>query len=297
MFKRLVLFCALLMASAAAGQTIRFNAVPEAKVWSRLEQFSGTNADREQRLKTWFAEAGCTPTEISEETVPHSKVPNVLCTIPGETKRTIIVGAHFDYVKAGSGVVDNWSGASLLPSLIEVVRQSPRKHTFVFVGFSEEEVGLIGSAAYLKQVPKADRPLIDAMINFDTVGLAHPEVWVSHADKTLVGAMSVVAKAMNIPVTGVNVDGIGSSDSEPFFEKKIPAMTIHSVTQENLKILHTSKDTLAAMNRQDYDETYRLACGYLVFIDQALPVTPQNASNNSGKAVASATDAGATASK
>jgi Zn-dependent M28 family amino/carboxypeptidase len=62
----------------------------------------------------------------------------------------VIVGGHFDFAEHGSGIVDDWSGASLLPSLYEALKAEPRRHTFLFVAFAEEELGLIGSRRYVK---------------------------------------------------------------------------------------------------------------------------------------------------
>ncbi len=68
--------------------------------------------------------------------------------LPGRSDRVIIVGAHFDRVADGDGVVDNWSGASLLPSLYEAVKLEPRRHTYIFVGFTDGEEGEVGSHFY-----------------------------------------------------------------------------------------------------------------------------------------------------
>ncbi|PYX03200.1 MAG: Zn-dependent exopeptidase M28, partial [Acidobacteria bacterium] len=38
----------------------------------------------------------------------RSKLPNVICVLPGSSDKVIIVGAHFDRVSEGDGVVDNW---------------------------------------------------------------------------------------------------------------------------------------------------------------------------------------------
>lgn len=96
-------------------------------------------------LKQIFTEAGCDESHLSEQPVKGSKLPNVICVLPGSSDRVIIVGAHFDRVPDGDGVVDNWSGASLLPSLYEAVKLEPRKHTYIFVGFTDEEKGEVGS--------------------------------------------------------------------------------------------------------------------------------------------------------
>jgi hypothetical protein len=75
---------------------------------------------------------------------------------------------------------------------------------------------------------------------------------------------------MNLPVTGVNVEQVGSTDSEQFAARKIPSITIHSLTQEtwNARILHTSKDRLSAIKFDDYYQTYRLLSAYVAFLDQ-----------------------------
>lgn len=85
------------------------------------------------------------PEQLVELPVKHTPAPNVACTIPGESSRVIIVGAHFDYVERGKGVVDNWSGASMLPSLLEAIAKEPRRHTYLLIGFTDEEQGLVGS--------------------------------------------------------------------------------------------------------------------------------------------------------
>jgi len=110
----------------------------------------------------------------------------------------------------------------------------------------------------------------DAMANMDTLGLTLPEVWASHSDKQLTAALIFIAKKLNVPVTGVNVDQIGSTDSEQFSERKIPSITIHSLTQEtwNAHILHTSKDKLCILRLDDYYQTYRVIGAYLAFLDQ-----------------------------
>ncbi len=93
-----------------------------------------SNIKREQKLRQLFEEAGCLGDRLTEQAVKHVKAPNLICTLKGEMESQIIVGAHFDFVNAGRGVVDNWSGCSLLPSLFTNLRGAPRRHTFVLVG-------------------------------------------------------------------------------------------------------------------------------------------------------------------
>jgi Zn-dependent M28 family amino/carboxypeptidase len=122
-----------------------------------------------------FADAGCDAQHVSERPVQKSKLPNVVCVFPGRWDNVIIVGAHFDHVSEGDGVVDNWSGASLLPSLCEAIKIEPRNHTYIFIGFTDEEKGEVGSHFCVQQMTKEQVAATDAMVNLDTLGLAPSE--------------------------------------------------------------------------------------------------------------------------
>ena len=56
---------------------------------------------REATLKQMFAEAGCDDQHISEQPVKGSKLPNIICLLPGSSDKVIIVGAHFDRASEG----------------------------------------------------------------------------------------------------------------------------------------------------------------------------------------------------
>jgi Iap family predicted aminopeptidase len=258
----------LLLAVASAGaQEIQFAAVPQDLIESRLKTFSTRNSERQQTIRRLFVEAGCPEEAISEVSVDHVKESDVVCRRPGETEAEIVVGAHFDMVDVGTGVVDNWSGASLLPSLYQGLAVTPRKHTFTFVSFAGEEKGLLGSKAYVKHIGK-ETARIKAMINMDTLGLADTEVWVSHADPKLVNLITGVADRLKLPVSAMNVDKVGSSDSESFREAHIPAMTIHSLTQATLRILHSPQDQMKEIHFDAYYRTYTLVLAFLAVLDQ-----------------------------
>ncbi len=263
-----VLFCASLNAQ------IKIRELPRDLVQARLRKFAVKNAERQAALKALFADAGCGGERLTEQAVKNEFLGNVICTLPGATDSVIIVGAHFDAVDAGYGVADNWSGASLLPSLYESLAERPRRHTFVFVGFSSEEQGLVGSEYYAKHIAKDQRARTHAMINLDTLGLDSTQVWISHSDAKLVKMMAAVARAMKLPVGATNFEKVGGTDSEPFERIKIPSLAVHSVTPRNFQILHSPQDSLKAINLDEYYSTYRLLAVFLGYLDTALTQKP-----------------------
>jgi len=260
---------ALLFFPLIVSAQVYVNELPRAVIETRLSGFSKKNQERHDIVKNWFQEAGCP--NLTEQAVKHTSLPNVICAMPGTTDRVIVVGAHFDCVDQGDGVADNWSGASLLPSLLETLKTRPRQHTYVFIAFTDEEEGLVGSEFYVKSLSKEDRERIDAMVNMDTLGLSPTKIWLSHADKNLVQLAGQVGNAMKLPIAALNFEKVGSTDSDSFLNKKIPAISIHSVTQQNHHILHSVDDKLRAINFDDYYGTYRFTAVYLAFLDTKLP--------------------------
>jgi hypothetical protein len=253
--------------TTTASQSVNLAFVKREVVADRLSQYKGNNKTRGQTLKQMFESAGCNGEQLQEQPVKHEPA-DVICTLRGQTPEIILVGAHFDYVDRGDGVIDNWSGASLLPSLFTSLKAQPKlKHTFIFAGFSGEEQGLLGSTAYVKNLSADQIQTIRAAVIIDTLALGPTEVWASRANKEMLGMLFSTAHAMKLPLKSVNVDYFGESDEEPFIAKKIPTVTVHSLTSATLQVLHSPKDNWSAVKVDDYYESYKLLSGYLTILD------------------------------
>jgi Zn-dependent M28 family amino/carboxypeptidase len=244
-------------------------AAPEV-VEQRLDRAVSRNQERQQRLAAMLQEAGCAGERLTLQRVRRARLPNVICTLAGESEAVIVVGAHYDMAGRGQGVADNWSGAALLASLAETLLAAPRRHTFVLVGFAEEESGLRGSQGYVAALSREQKAAIRAMVNLDTLGLATSKVWLNRADPRLAAKLEQTATALEHPLQGVNFERGFTTDSESFRKAGIPAITIHSITQETAAILHSERDTRAAVDLGDYYETYRLVAAYLELLDERL---------------------------
>lgn len=245
----------------------------------RLQSAPNMNADRQKALVEMFSQVGCQPTE---QPIKRSKDANVICVLKGETEDEIVVGGHLDHVEYGDGIIDDWSGASLLPTLYESLKSGMRHHTIVFVAFNKEEIGLVGSASYVKQLSPAEKSHVKAMVNLECLGLTKTKVWLSHSDKPLLAALAAVAKAMKLEVEGVNVEKVGTADSESFAAAGIPRITLHTVTQDTLHLLHSRNDNMKAIHPDDYYENYRLVAGYLAALDMLLEA-PKEQEKQAGK--------------
>jgi Peptidase family M28 len=249
---------------------LQYNVVQPETIQQRLDLYKGNDTKREAALVKLFREAGCAPANLSEQEVPHRNQPNVICVLPGSTPETIVVGAHFDHVSDGDGIIDNWSGASLLPSLLQNLAVSTHKHTFIFVAFTGEEEGLLGSAYYVNQLSKEQLSQIEAMVNLDTLGLGPTKVWGSQSDPLLVNGLGSLAQIMNLPIARMDVDRFGESDEESFIREKVCTITIHSLTDKTVHVLHHPADNPTAVRFSDYYDTYHLLAAYLAVLDAQL---------------------------
>jgi hypothetical protein len=254
----------------AQEHSIRFIQLQREVIASRLRRFARENADRESNLKQLFEEAGCGGDRVREQPIKRQKLPNVICTLSGSTDSVIVMGAHFDHVERGDGVVDNWSGAGLLPSLFQSLNGEQRKHTILFIGFAAEEQGLVGSDFYAKQLAPEQVAKIQVMINLDCLGLGPTNIWLKHSDEKMGNLLLATATSMKLPLGVVNADEIGDEDSSSFRKRHVPTVMLHSVTQETVSVLHSDSDNLSAIRVDDYYDSYRLIAEYLAYLDGKL---------------------------
>jgi putative aminopeptidase FrvX len=238
---------------------------------AKLEAAPYSNARREATLQNWFEESGCGRSQLAHEVVTRGQPSNLICDLKGQTASLIIVSGHMDHVRRGMGVVDDWSGASMLPSLYQALASLPRKHTFLFIGFTEEEKGLVGSRFYVRHLAPEENRKIRAMVNLECLGLSTPKVWSDHAAPALLSGLFSVARNLQVPLEGIDLERVGRDDAESFRARKVPTITIHSLTQDTIHIMHTRRDNFAAVNMTYYDESYRLVSAYLAYLDTALP--------------------------
>lgn len=95
----------------ASAQSLTLRKVKPEVIESRLRDCLRKNIERREKLEELFRQAGCDAGQLSEQQVKGTKEPNVICSLPGESESTILIGAHFDNDGSGRGVIDNWSGA------------------------------------------------------------------------------------------------------------------------------------------------------------------------------------------
>jgi len=229
---------------------------------------------------------------------------NVIGILPGSDPKlkneTIVIGAHYDHLGMGGegsgslsartgihhGADDNASGVA---GLIELARmltsQNPKpRRTIVFIAFSGEEEGLLGSNYYVNH-PVVPLQNTVAMINMDMIGrlkekklivggVGTAQEWRSMIDAD--NSMQSMTVSLNTPVSAsatvssnfpivvgangrpvvtvdpakqfdltLNEDGYGPSDHSSFYAKQVPVLFFWTGTHDDY---HKPSDTAAKIN-------------------------------------------------
>jgi hypothetical protein len=151
---------------------------------------------------------------------------NVLATLAATTGTggTIIVGGHFDSVPAGPGAADNATGVAIVLATARYLRDVPeRQHPIVFALFDQEELGLIGSRAYVPTLAGTDvaSAHIFDMLSFDGDGDHAVELW--SPTSALAAAYQQYGAIANMPISSVTFP---NSDHQAFLEAGLPATGI-----------------------------------------------------------------------
>lgn len=165
---------------------------------------------------------------------------NIVGYINNNAAYTVIIGAHYDHLGYGedgnsrytekekavhNGADDNASGVgAMLAVAAQVKRSGLRRYNYIFIAFSAEELGLLGSKAFVHE--KDFNPKKAAyMINMDMVGRLGPDrkltVGGVGTSPAWAGVMSSVGNSFKIVKDS---SGIGPSDHSSFYNDSIPVL-------------------------------------------------------------------------
>ena len=192
----------------------------------------------------------------------RATVDNVLAWLPGQTDEYVIIGAHYDHLGRGNfdslapsqigqihpGADDNASGTAGVLELARLLapERGKMKRSILFMDFAGEELGLLGSAEWVKE---PTRPLAKAvaMINMDMIGRIKD-------DKVYIGGVgtgstfnSVLEQAQKEAPFKIeySAGGYSSSDHTSFVTKKIPVLFFFSGLHSDY---HKPSDTWDKIN-------------------------------------------------
>ena len=166
---------------------------------------------------------------------------NVILDLPGETDETIIFTAHYDSTSLSEGAYDNMSGSVGLLALAEYFTTHPHKRALRFIWCGSEERGLLGSKAWCA-AHEAELGAVKLCINLDMIGstMGHL-IACCTSEEAAVSYISYLGRELGILIDPYQ--DVYSSDSTPFADKGIPAISFARVSPREAATIHNSYDT------------------------------------------------------
>ena len=181
-------------------------------------------------------------------------------TDPALRSQYVVIGAHYDHLGRSSfdaldpgaknaihhGADDNASGTAAVLELARRFHATPARRSIIFVNFSGEELGDLGSQ-YFVDNPPVPLDSITAMLNFDMVGRLRNDKLIVYGVTTATEMRGIVDSANLVQPLAITAlgDGFGPSDHASFYGKNIPVLQFFTDMHEDY---HKATDVASKIN-------------------------------------------------
>ena len=202
---------------------------------------------------------------------------NVVLDMPGEKPEYIVFSAHYDSTSLSQGAYDNMSGSVGLLGIAEYFTTHPHKYGLRFVWCGSEERGLLGSKAYCA-AHEEDLKNVVLNINLDMIGCIMGKfIYCCTTEEKLCHYIEYFAAEQGMEIEGSQ--GVYSSDSTPFADHGVPALSFARASSPNTATIHNSYDTIALMSGEQMAQDIaflnafsdRMANAALCPVDREIP--------------------------
>ena len=202
---------------------------------------------------------------------------NVVAELPGVRPEWIAVTAHYDTTALSHGAYDNMSGCAGLLGIMEALRGKKLNYGLRFIFCGSEERGLMGSFAYVA-AHEDELKDIALNINLDMIGSTLGK-FISRvsAEEKLAHYLEYMGAELGFPVAAKT--GVYSSDSTPFADKGVPALSLARIASGNYAPIHCRYDRADVLSmaqlRRDIafltEFTRRMACAAVCPVAREIP--------------------------
>jgi Zn-dependent M28 family amino/carboxypeptidase len=212
---------------------------------------------------------------VREQQTGHNVLAYLPATTPtaGVSKPWIAIGAHYDHLGRGGagnsladkdqlnqihhGADDNASGTAAVLAIAEALRQQPRKRNLLVALWSGEELGLLGSAAFVNK-PPVPNDQVAAYLNFDMVGRVDDNKLTVQATGTSATWPKLLEQA-NV-AAGFDLtlqdDPYQPTDVSSFNGVSVPSLAFFTGAHQEY---HKPSDTAEKINYEDLDRVVEFA--------------------------------------
>lgn len=171
---------------------------------------------------------------------------NVILDMPGEMDEYIVFTAHYDSTSLSQGAYDNMSGSVGLLGIAAYFKDNPHRYGLRFVWCGCEERGLLGSKAYCA-AHEQELGKVVLNINLDMIGCTMGKfIACATAEEKLVHYVEYFSLEQGFAIKAYQ--DVYSSDSTPFADKGVPAISFARRAPANTATIHNRYDTMALIS-------------------------------------------------
>ena len=230
-----------------------------AQVSEGVEKIPGVNINAKDAIALVNADAKTAKIVLKQEQY-EGQSRNVIADIPGEVPETIVFTAHYDSTSLSQGAYDNMSGSVGLLGIAEYFMKNPHKYSLRFIWCGSEERGLLGAKAYCRD---HEEELKNVMlnINLDMIGCIMGKfIACCTSEDKLVSYIEYLGLEQGRGIRAYQ--DVYSSDSTPFADKGIPAVSFARIAPPPTATIHNSYDTAAVMKMEHMQQDIDFICAF-----------------------------------
>ena len=230
-----------------------------AQVSEGVEKIPGVNINAKDAIALVNGDAKTAKIVLKQEQY-EGQSHNVIVDIPGEINETIVFTAHYDSTSLSQGAYDNMSGSVGLLGIAEYFTKNPHKYSLRFVWCGSEERGLLGAKAYCRDHEEELKNVV-LNINLDMIGCIMGKlIACCTSEDKLVSYLDYFALEQGRGIRAYQ--DVYSSDSTPFADKGIPAVSFARIAPPPTATIHNSYDTMAVMKMEHMQADIDFICAF-----------------------------------
>jgi hypothetical protein len=230
-----------------------------AQVSEGVEKIPGVNINAKDAIALVNGDAKTAKIVLKQEQY-EGQSHNVIAELPGEIPETIVFTAHYDSTSLSQGAYDNMSGSVGLLGIAEYFTKNPHKYGMRFVWCGSEERGLLGAKAYCRDHEEELKNVV-LNINLDMIGCIMGKlIACCTSEDKLVSYLDYFAQEQGRGLRAYQ--DVYSSDSTPFADKGIPAVSFARIAPPPTATIHNSYDTMAVMKMEHMQQDIDFICAF-----------------------------------
>jgi hypothetical protein len=215
---------------------------------------------------------------------------NIIGEIPGGRKKdeVVMIGAHFDSWHGGTGATDNAAGSAVAIEVMRILKSlNVKMDRTVRIGlWSGEEVGLIGSKAYVKEhfadpetmKVRAEHAKLDAYYNLDNGTGKIRGIYLQGNDMVRPIFEAWLAPFKDLGATAVTIRNTGSTDHVSFDKVGLPAFNfMQDQIEYASRTHHSNMDVYDRLQKGDLMQAAAIMASFVyqtAMRDEMLPRKP-----------------------